>query len=84
MDAIDAAFQGYWIIGYITNTILHYYHGPKINRGYGWRNNILRGVNYDPLKDTVRNADGILNITNPFLETQLREYFLSRKEDEQE
>ena len=70
-------------VGYVKGTAVHYWHGPKVNRGYGWRWKILQDNDFDPLLDLKKDCQG-LYIVNPEkteLLWDLREYFKSRKED---
>lgn len=70
-------------IGYVNTSALHYWHGPKSNRGYNWRWKIIREHNFDPVLDLTYDTQGVLVVTEEKHEMlyKLREYFQSRKED---
>jgi hypothetical protein len=70
-------------IGYVDTTILHYWHGRRIDRGYDTRWRILVENQFDPLVDLKKNADGLLELTNRSvtLREAIRSYFRSRNED---
>jgi len=70
-------------VGFVKGTAVHYWHGPKSKRGYGWRWKILKDNNFDPILDLKKDVQG-LYIVNPEKHQmlhELREYFKSRKED---
>lgn len=71
-------------IGYIDGTLLHYWHGRKVSRGYESRWQILVKNNYDPYTDIRRDMHGIYVLTDkkPALRDDLRKYFRSRQEDD--
>jgi len=70
-------------VGYVSGTAIHYWHGPKSNRGYGWRWRILQDHKFDPILDLKKDCQGvyIINPEKPRLHQDLRFYFKSRKED---
>ena len=70
--------------GFVRGTIHHYHHGPKKNRAYISRWNILTRNAFDPEKDVWINADGVLELAsgNAGLREDLRRYFISRNEDD--
>ena len=70
-------------IGYIDCHAIHHYHGPKSNRGYGWRPKMLEDHGFDPGKDIYRDHQGIYQLTphKPRLRDDLRAYFRSRNDD---
>jgi hypothetical protein len=73
-------------VGYVDGLVVHYFHGKKSNRGYGWRESILRKHRFDPIFDLNRDAQG-LYIVNPQKQEMLNElieYFRSRDEDSTE
>jgi hypothetical protein len=72
-------------IGFVPGTILHHWHGRKVNRGYISRWDILKQNNYDPQVDVMYDSKGVLKLTDnkPKLRDDLRKYFRSRQEDEQ-
>lgn len=70
-------------VGYVPGLAIHYWHGPKVKRGYGTRWTILKDNSYDPILDLVKDTQG-LYIVNPGkkkLHNDLMEYFSSRDED---
>jgi hypothetical protein len=73
-------------IGYVPGTILHYYHGPKKDRQYGSRWQILIKNNFDPLKDIKKNHNNLwlLEDYKPVFRDELRKYFRQRNEDSKE
>lgn len=75
-------------LGYLNVIIQHYYHGERKNRMYVDRNTILINNEYNPKNDLIRpfehNNFSFLVPTFEFykkIETQIKEYFLSRKEE---
>jgi hypothetical protein len=73
-------------LGYVKNTIQHYWHGSRKNRSYESRGKILIKYNYDPEKDSVKDGM-ILNLClhserQKEFQNEIIQYFLSRKEDE--
>lgn len=73
-------------IGYVAGTILHYYHGPKKDRQYRSRWQILINHQFDPLKDIKKSHDNLwlLEDTKPEFRDDLRKYFRQRNEDSRE
>lgn len=71
-------------LGFVPGTIHHAHHGPKKNRAYIARWNILTKNAFDPDRDVSTNADGVLELSsgNKGLRDDLRRYFLSRNEDD--
>ena len=70
-------------IGIVKGVAAHYWHGPKSKRGYGWRWNILRENQFDPVLDLTKDTQGlyIVNEEKTRLLVGLRDYFVSRDED---
>jgi hypothetical protein len=70
-------------LGVMSGVVLHYWHGPKINRKYGTREQILSRNNFDPDRDLKRDWQGLFQITQrcPQLRRDLQQYFLERNED---
>jgi len=70
-------------VGYVDGTILHYWHGSKINRRYWDRWKILIDNNFDPEEDIYRDSRGIYRLTGnkPKLRDQVRQYMRQREED---
>jgi hypothetical protein len=72
-------------IGYLDNTITHYWHGAKANRFYRTREQILVENAFDPYMDLRRDAQGLWQLTGdkPKLRDDLRHYFRARNEMDQ-
>jgi len=70
-------------IGYMSGSLLHYWHGNKADRRYKDRWEILIDNDYDPLVDIKRDNQGLLALTkhNHKLRDGIREYFRFRNED---
>jgi hypothetical protein len=68
-------------IGFVDGTLLHYWHGKKIDRNYRGRWVILD--EYDPDLDIKRDTQGLFVLTdnNPKLRDGIRMYFRNRNED---
>lgn len=90
------SFKDYWLewetraqihikrnIGYMPGSIDHYWHGKKKNRKYIDRWKILTEEKYNYHKDTKRDVQGILTLTdhNIELRDRIRQYFSDRMED---
>jgi hypothetical protein len=79
----------HWIkrdVGYISGTMFHDWHGPKVARGYGTRGSILFDNEYDPDIDVKYDAQGLLQLETVTprqikMRDQIRAYFRSRNED---
>jgi hypothetical protein len=71
-------------IGYIDNHITHYWHGPKANRFYRDRSQILVDHQFDPDRDLKRDWQGLWQLAGnkPRLRDDLRAYFRARFEDD--
>jgi hypothetical protein len=71
-------------IGYVPGLILHMYHGDIKNRQYATREDILISHNFDPLKDIVKDHQGLYKFTdsNPPLEEAVLMYMRSRDDDQ--
>jgi len=69
---------------YVENEIYHLYHGTLENRNYVERLNILSKYNYNPNEDIYYDNNGVLSLTDKGkrMENDLKEYFLSRNEDD--
>lgn len=69
-------------IGYLDNTITHFWHGPKGNRFYRERERILTDNAFDPYVDLKRDWQGLWQLTGnkPRLRDNLRHYFRARNE----
>jgi len=79
-----------WIVqrnvGYVSNTARHLFHGPHEQRGYDWRNNILKNWQFDPETDLTRDAHGLWRLVIKCLRQMnmrddLRVFFRHRNED---
>jgi hypothetical protein len=72
-------------LGYVPGIIRHHFHGSKKNRFYNERWRILLDHGFAPMQHLTRDANGLL-IPKPECPTEMlheiREYFLSRNEDE--
>lgn len=70
-------------VGFVNGLAVHYWHGPKSKRGYGWRERILNEHRYDPIMDLKRDSQGlyIVNSKKQEMLRDLHEYFISRDED---
>jgi len=69
-------------IGFLDNTITHFWHGPKGNRFYRERERILTDNAFDPYIDLKRDWQGLWQLTGnkPRLRDDLRHYFRARNE----
>jgi hypothetical protein len=70
-------------IGFIDGTILHYWHGSKVNRRYVDRWKILIENQFNPDADIYRDTRGLYRLTGNKirLRDQIRAYFRQRNED---
>lgn len=74
-------------VGYVSGTLLHYWHGRKVQRGYWERWKILTEQQYNPDTDIRYDMAGVLQLTdtgdvrNRRLRERLMRYFRSRNED---
>jgi hypothetical protein len=71
-------------IGYVEGSIKHFWHGPKVNRKYNERWEILQSNGYDPDLDLKRNAYGVFELTGRSIKLRddLRDYFRQRNDDQ--
>jgi hypothetical protein len=78
--AIDAVRGN---IGFVDSHGLHFYHGPKVKRGYGHRWLILKENEFDPYTDLMRDSNGLYQFlpNKGKLRDDVRRYFRSRNED---
>lgn len=69
-------------IGYLDNTMTHFWHGPKGNRFYRERERILTDNAFDPYLDLKRDSQGLWQLSGnkPRLRDDLRHYFRARNE----
>ena len=70
-------------IGYVEGFATHGWHGPKLQRGYSTRDQILVSEKYDPFVDVAPDWQGVLQLVSgrPSLRDKIRSYFLARSED---
>jgi hypothetical protein len=70
-------------IGYVPGMITHFWHGPKANRRYLDRWQIINDNQFDPALDLKRDAQGLYQLTwrNKKLVEDLMAYFRQRNED---
>lgn len=71
-------------VGYMPGSVIHYSHGPKANRLYGTREEMLYRNKYDPDLDLKRDWQGLYQLTNynPQLRRDVQGYFNQRSEDD--
>lgn len=71
-------------LGFVEGAIRHHWHGPKANRRYVERWEILTRNRFDPDLDLKRNAYGVYELTgrNIGLRDDLRAYFRARNDDQ--
>lgn len=78
-----------WIkrdVGFVNSFMLHYFHGKISDRGYDWRERILRQNQFAPSRDLKRDHQGLwqLETWEPRqmrMRDQLRRYARLRNED---
>lgn len=70
-------------IGYVPGTLLHHFHGHKVDRRYHDRWTILQRNRYDPDTDITRDSLGMIRLrgNKPQLRDDLQAYFRARQED---
>lgn len=77
-------------VGYVEGLLGHYWHGPKSQRGYFWRNSILETELVDPDVDLIVDAQGVHHLNDDGtdrymrIRNNFRNYFRSRNEDSME
>lgn len=73
-------------VGYVSGSLLHYWHGRKKDRKYNDRYRILIDHEYDPVYDLKRDSQGLWQLTDRSLglRDHIREYFRTRNEDSTE
>ena len=71
-------------VGYVEGTLLHHFHGAKVNRRYRERWDVLRHTGYLQRRDLRRDRQGLWSLTkeNPALKRALQDYFNQRNEDD--
>jgi hypothetical protein len=69
-------------LGYVKTRIQHYFHGPKVRRGYRERWTMFIEENFDPVRDIAYDHHGLIYLKGkPRLEHRIRMYMRSRNED---
>jgi hypothetical protein len=70
-------------VGVVPGLTLHFFHGPRLDRGYGSRNNILRKNQFNPDTDLRRDSQGLWMLDERLiaLREAVRKYFRVRNED---
>jgi len=70
---------------YVDGLIVHYWHGHLQNRLYSKRHDVLKYLNYNPHRDIKYDENGVIQLTDEGkrLESLIKEYFISRKENEE-
>lgn len=70
-------------IGFLHGTILHHFHGNKVDRQYQDRWKILINNNFDPLEDIKKDCNNLwqLEPDKISLRDEIRMYFRQRNED---
>lgn len=70
-------------VGYVSGTLMHYWHGPKAARGYNERGQVLIDCRFDPEHDLVRDSQGLYRLrgNKPALRDKIQAYFRARQED---
>lgn len=70
-------------VGAVQGTLLHFWHGSKVNRRYVDRWKILTENKYNPDEDIYKDSRGLIRLAGnkPRLRDQVRAYFRQRNED---
>jgi hypothetical protein len=70
-------------VGFVPGTLMHYWHGQKVNRGYFDRWQILADNDFDPRTDLRKDWQGLWQLAGnkPKLRDDLRAYLRQRNED---
>ena len=70
-------------IGYVHGTIMHHFHGNKVDRKYQSRWNILVNNTFDPLVDIVKDCYGLWQLEDDKIKLRddIIRYFRERNED---
>ena len=86
----DRIIEGRWEerplvgnVGLMRGSTFHYWHGPRVNRGYSTRGNILIKHDFDPDLDLKPDWQGLYQLTNrkPEMRREIQQYFQERQED---
>jgi hypothetical protein len=78
----DRHIQGH--LGYVEGSLIHHFHGAKVNRRYRERWDVLFSTDYKQRRDLRRDRQGLWSLTkeNPALKRALQDYFNQRNEDD--
>jgi len=70
-------------VGVMKGLALHYWHGPKVDRKYGSREQILIKNQYNPNVDIKKDWQGLYQLTDRSLGLRdgIKQYFRQRNED---
>ena len=70
-------------IGFVHGTILHYFHGNKADRRYQDRWKILTDNQFDPLRDIIKDSQGLWKLEGSKIKLRddIMMYFRQRNED---
>ena len=70
-------------VGYVHGTILHHFHGNKVDRKYTDRWNILIKNKFDPLRDIIKDSKGLYHLEGDKIKfrDEIIRYFRERNED---
>lgn len=74
-------------VGAVSGALFHSWHGKKVQRGYGWRGEILVKNQFNPAEDLKRDWQGLWQLVDRgdkrsiSLRDGLMRYFRSRNED---
>lgn len=69
--------------GLVKGLAIHHWHGPRNNRGYGTRGEILTRHKFDPDRDLLTDWQGLYQLTDrsPGMRREIQQYFSARNED---
>jgi hypothetical protein len=70
-------------IGCLNCHLTHYWHGPKADRGYGFRWELLNKYDFNPYTDLFRDSNGLYQLDSSKYDfrDEIRTYFQLRNED---
>jgi hypothetical protein len=70
-------------VGYIKNSLMHYWHGKKADSRYNERWNIIKDNNYEPTNHIYKDWQGLLTFheSHQKLRDEIIDYFNQRNED---
>lgn len=71
-------------VGYTDGHAIHHFHGSKFRRAYSTRDLILVKHNFGPYSDIFADWQGIFQLApeKPEMRDDIRQYFISRSEDD--